>query len=151
MPDLESVEGVKVPLAAHEPPLVTPKSPRTRPMPMSTWRMRKSLELNFGLGPDALIQPILTSCLASENFKNSTLVWGNAVWFNTVEQVTQENDHLHTYNLDNVPNTVNKSGAIPIESRMSVALIKAENQAWYVDGNLHDRDIAVFVEVHVEE
>jgi hypothetical protein len=40
--------------------------------------------------------------------------------------------YLCTHNLDTIPNSVNKSGAIPIESRMAVALIKSSDTSLYV-------------------
>lgn len=67
------------------------------------------------------------------------MIHGFAVGFNVAEPVGGKNiKNIYAYNLVNTPNTANKSGATPIESKISVALINPSVgllyvSSWHVD------------------
>ena len=64
--------------------------------------------------------------LISQRFKPTTLIRSLVVMRNEILSFDP------TYNLDNTPNVANKSGAIPIESIMSVALMRPSEGLLYV-------------------
>ena len=66
MPILEIAGGVKVPLAAWDLGLVTPRMPRIKLMPITSWMMRRNLELILGFCIEALIHWMLVTWLVSE-------------------------------------------------------------------------------------